>query len=123
MQIKETIGVSLPGSVEGPPLEDVVVLVDSAGVALGVQRAFSARVRGVRDGGSGLLASRCVEIPLVGSNGEVSGILCHTGARSDTRGAVAPRRRENRPRTGCYGTPARGRATLSFRSSHWLMRA
>ena len=94
MQIKETIGVSLPGSVEGPPLEDVVVLLDSAGVALGVQRAFSARVRGVRDGGSGLIASRCVEIPLVGSNGEVSGILCHTGARSDARGAVTPRRRE-----------------------------
>ena len=42
------------------------MLVDSAGVALGVQRAFSARVRGVRDGGSGLIASRCVEIPLVG---------------------------------------------------------
>jgi Histidine kinase-, DNA gyrase B-, and HSP90-like ATPase len=94
MQIKETIGVSLPGSVEGPPLEDVVVLVDSAGVALGVQRAFSARVRGVCDGGSGLIASKCVEIPLVGSNGEVSGILCHTGARSDTCGAVAPHRRE-----------------------------
>jgi hypothetical protein len=61
MQIKETIGVSFPGSVESPPLEDVVVLVDSAGVALGVQRAFSARVRGVRDGGSGIIASRCVE--------------------------------------------------------------
>jgi signal transduction histidine kinase len=89
MQIKETIGVSFPGSVESPPLEDVVVLVDSAGVALGVQRAFSARVRGVRDGGSGLITSRCVEIPLVGSDGEVSGILCHTSPRSDTRGAVA----------------------------------
>jgi signal transduction histidine kinase len=94
MQIKETIGVSLPGSVEGPPLEDVVVLVDGAGVALGVQRAFSGRVRGARGGGSGLIASRYVEIPLVGSNGEVSGILCHTGARSDSRGAVAPRKRE-----------------------------
>jgi signal transduction histidine kinase len=89
MQIKETIGVSFAGSVESPPLENVVVLADSAGVALGVQSAFSARVRGVRDGGSGLTASRCVEIPLVGSNGEVSGILCHTGPRSDTRGAVA----------------------------------
>jgi signal transduction histidine kinase len=89
MQIKETIGVSFPDSVESPPLEDVVVLVDSAGVALGVQRAFSARVRGVRDGGSGLIAPRCVEIPLVGSDGEVSGILCHTSPRSDTRGAVA----------------------------------
>jgi hypothetical protein len=79
MQIKKTIGASFPGSVESPPLEDVVVLVDSAGVALGVQRAFSARMRGGRDGGSGRIASRCVEIPLVGSGGEVSGILCHTG--------------------------------------------
>ena len=92
IQIKETSGVSLARSVESPPLEDVVVLVDSAGVALGGQRAFSARVRGVRDGGSGLIASRCVEIPLVGADGEVSGILCH--ARSDTRGAVVPRGRE-----------------------------
>jgi hypothetical protein len=60
MQIKETIGVSFPGSVERPPLEDVVVLLDGAGVALGVQRAFSARARGVRDGASGLVASRYV---------------------------------------------------------------
>jgi hypothetical protein len=93
MQIKETIGVSFPGSAESPPREDVVVLVDSAGVALGVQRAFSARVRGVCDGGSGVIASRCVEIPLIGSDGEVSGVLCHTG-RSDTRGAVAPHGQE-----------------------------
>ncbi|MER9432533.1 ATP-binding protein [Mesorhizobium sp. M0408] len=93
MQIKETIGVSFPGSIESPPLEDVVVLVDSAGVALGVRRAFSARVRVVRDG-SGLIASRCVEIPLVGLDGEVSGILCHTGPGSDTRGAVVAGGRE-----------------------------
>ena len=89
MQIKQTIGVSLPGSVERPPLEDVVVLVDGAGVALGVQRAFSARVSGVHDRGSGLVASRHVEIPLVGSDGEVSGILYRTSQHSDTQGAVA----------------------------------
>ncbi len=94
MQIKETLDVSFPGAVESPQLEDVVVLANSAGVALGVQRTFSARVRSVRDDGSGLIASRCVEIPLVGSEGEVSGILCHTGPRSGTRGAVAPRERE-----------------------------
>jgi signal transduction histidine kinase len=40
MQIKGTIDVSFLGSAERPPLEDRVVLVDSAGVALGVQRAF-----------------------------------------------------------------------------------
>ena len=89
MQIKETISVSFPGSAESPPLEDVVVLVDSAGVALGVERALSARVRGVRDGGCGQIAFRYVEIPLVGSDGEVSGILCHVSPRSETRGAVA----------------------------------
>lgn len=38
MQIKETISVSFPGSVESPPLEDVVVLVDSASVVHGAQR-------------------------------------------------------------------------------------
>jgi signal transduction histidine kinase len=94
MQIKETIGVSSPGSVESPPLEDVVVLVDGAGGALGVQRAFSARVRDVRDGGSGLIASRCVEIPVVGSDGEVSGVLCHTSPPSAMRGTVATGERE-----------------------------
>jgi len=93
MQIKET-SVSFLGSVEGPLPEDVVVLVDSAGVALGVQRAFSAKVRSARDCDNGLIAPRSVEIPLVGPDGEVSGILCHTGPRSDTRGAVAPCGRE-----------------------------
>jgi nitrogen-specific signal transduction histidine kinase len=94
MQIRETIGVSFPCSVESQPLDDVVVLVDSAGVALGVRRAFSARVRGGRDGSSGVIGSRCVEIPLVGPDGEVSGVLCHTSPGSDTRGAVATGGRE-----------------------------
>jgi hypothetical protein len=102
MQIKQTIGVSFPGSVESPPLEDVVVLVDSAGVALGVQRAFSARVRSVRDDGRGRIAARCVVIPLVGSEGEVSGILCHTGPRYRLP-AVTQRRRipRRQPSDGC----------------------
>ena len=91
MQIKETPDVSFPRVVESPPLEDVVVLADNAGVALGVQRAFSARVRSVRDDGSGLIASRCVEIPLVGRDGEISGVLCRTAPRSDTRGVFSSR--------------------------------
>ena len=78
MQIKETLDVSFPSAVESPPLEDVVVLADSAGVTLGVQRAFSARVRSVRDDGSGLIASKCVEIPLVGRESEITGVLCRT---------------------------------------------
>ena len=48
----------------------------SAWTAACVQRKDAG---GGRDGGSGRIASRCVEIPLVGSGGEVSGILCHTG--------------------------------------------
>ena len=91
MQVKETPDVSFPGVVESFPLEDVVVLADNAGVALGVQRAFSARVRSVRDDGSGLIASKCVEIPLVGCDGEISGVLCRTAPRSDTRGVFSSR--------------------------------
>ena len=98
MQIKETLDVSFPGAVESSPLEDVVVLADSAGVALGVQRAFSARVRSVRNDGSGLIASRCVEIPLVGSDGEISGILCRT-AHGPTRAARSPLAGRRRVRT------------------------
>jgi signal transduction histidine kinase len=70
------------------------VLADSAGVALGVQRAFSARVRSVRDDGSGLIASKCVEIPIVGRDGEISGVLCLTAPQSDTRGVFSSRRPE-----------------------------
>jgi nitrogen-specific signal transduction histidine kinase len=85
MQIKETPDLSFLGVVDNPLLEDVVVLADNAGVALGVQRAFSARMQSVHDDGSGLIASRCVEIPLVGPDGEISGVLCRTVPRSDTR--------------------------------------
>jgi nitrogen-specific signal transduction histidine kinase len=90
MQIKETPDVSFPGVVESPPREDVVVLADSAGVAFGVQRAFSARVRSAREDGSDLIASRCVEIPLVGRDGEISGVLCRTAPPSDTRRVFSP---------------------------------
>jgi len=44
MQIRETIDNPSTASTESPP-EDVIVLADSAVVALGVQHAFSARVR------------------------------------------------------------------------------
>ncbi|MGY3492769.1 MULTISPECIES: sensor histidine kinase [unclassified Bradyrhizobium] len=94
MQIKETTDVSFFGVVKSPPLEDVVVLADSAGVVLGVQRAFSARVWSVCDDGSDLIASRCVEIPLVGRDGEISGVLRRPLPRSDTRGVFSSRRPE-----------------------------
>jgi len=50
MQIRETIDNPSTASTESPPPEDVIVLVDNAGVALGVQHAFSAKVRAVRPG-------------------------------------------------------------------------
>ena len=64
MQIRETIDNPATASTESPP-EDVITLVDSAGVALGVQHAFSAKTRAVRPGGVSI-ASRWVKIPLVG---------------------------------------------------------
>ena len=76
------------------------MLADSAGVALGVQRTFSARVRSVHEDGSGLIASRCVEIPLVGRDGEISGVLCRTARRSDARGVFSSRGLEGRGRSG-----------------------
>lgn len=88
MHIEETARISLPRSVERPPLENVVVLVEGAGVANGVERAFSTSVSCVRDDDIGRIASRCTEIPVVGSNGEVSGVLCHTNP-FDARAAAA----------------------------------
>jgi len=90
MQIKETAHVSFPGVVESPPLEDVVVLADSADVAIGVKRVFGARMRSVRDDDNGLIGSRCVEIPIVGRGGEISGVMCRTAPQSDTRAVRRP---------------------------------
>lgn len=92
MQIKETIGDSFRGSVESEPLEDVVVLVDSAGVAFGAQRGFSPRVRRVGD--RSFVTSRCVEIPVVGPAGEVSGVVHYSGPRSGTHLVIAPHKPE-----------------------------
>lgn len=92
MQIKETVGVSFRGPVESQSLEDVVVLVDSAGFALGAQRGFSSRVRNVGD--RGFVTSRCVEIPLVGPDGEVSGVLYYSSPRSYSHLVIAPNKPE-----------------------------
>ncbi|MDA9465551.1 hypothetical protein XH87_13390 [Bradyrhizobium sp. CCBAU 53415] len=87
MHIEETACISLPRSVERPPLENVIALVERAGVANGLERAFSTSVSCLRDDDTGRFASRCMEIPVVGSNTEVSGVLCHT--KFDARAAVA----------------------------------
>jgi signal transduction histidine kinase len=89
MQIRETIDNPSTASTESPP-EDVIVLVDSAGVALGVQHAFSAKVRAVCPGGVSI-ASRWVEIPLVGGNGQISGVPCQSMPPPDVRGALVSR--------------------------------
>ena len=83
------IGDRIPGAVERPPLEDVVVLVDGSGVAVGVERAVR-RMSCVHDDGGGR-SFRCVEIQVVGSDGEVSGILRRTDPPREARGAVADR--------------------------------
>jgi two-component sensor histidine kinase len=80
------IGETIPGGVEGSPLEDVVVLLDENGAAVGVERAVR-RMSRVHDDGDGR-SVRCVEIQVVGSDGEVSGILCHTDPPCEARGAV-----------------------------------
>src|SRR3954453_23621782 len=85
MLITKTIDNPSTAPTESPP-EDVIVLVDSAGVVPGVQHAFNARVRAVRPAGVSI-ASRWVEIPLVGGNGQISGVLCQSMPPSDVRGA------------------------------------
>ena len=91
MQIRETIDKPSTASTESPP-EDVIVLADNVGIALGVQHVFSAKVRTIRLGGVSI-ASRCVEIPLIGGNGQISGVLCQSMPPSYVRGALVSRRR------------------------------
>ena len=74
MQIKETLNVSYRG-LESTSLEDVVTLANNAGVAFGAPQAFSRKVRSISHDVSGRGASRWVEIPLVGSDGQISGVL------------------------------------------------
>jgi hypothetical protein len=57
MQIGETIDNPFTAPTESPP-EDVIVLVDSAGVALRVQHAFSAKVRARLQSQSGMACDR-----------------------------------------------------------------
>src|SRR3954451_15691577 len=85
MLITKTIDNPSTAPTESPP-EDVIVLVDSAGVVPGVQHAFNARVRAVRPAGVGI-ASRWVQIPRVGSNGQIAGELSQSMPPSDARGA------------------------------------
>jgi len=100
MLIKYSSDISFPGEVESPLPGDVVVLTDRAGVALGVQRPLGVRMRSVSDHGSGVIASRRVEIPLVGGDGEISGVLFRTAPRSSTRRAAFARGSEGESSIG-----------------------
>ena len=147
MQIRDTIDNPSTASTESPP-EDLIVLVDSAGVALAVRRmihgiegalrreaqarptlvlhrthrrptlvchwqqsadgplschwsvevqpppflpkyVFGTKVRAVRPGGVSI-ASRCLEIPLVDGNGQISGVLCQSMPPSDVSAHWSP---------------------------------
>lgn len=94
MQIKETLDISCHGALESSALDDVVVLADSAGVVLGAPRAFNPKVRSVRHDVSGLVTSRWVEIPLVGDNGKISGVLYQVAPRFNASGALSAHRPE-----------------------------
>lgn len=100
MQNKSSSDIFFPHEVESLLPEDVVVLADSAGVALGLSRLPGARGRNVGDRGASIITSRYVEIPLVGSDGEVSGILFRTAPCSGTRGVPFARGAEAERSTG-----------------------
>jgi signal transduction histidine kinase len=48
-------------------------------------------MRNIVDDDGGVIATRRVEIPVVGRNGEISGVLCQTTMRASARGAVFSR--------------------------------
>jgi signal transduction histidine kinase len=91
MQVNESLNDSPRGSLGRPALDGVVVLAHSAGVANGAPRAFGTSVL---HGASAPIALTWVEIPLVGSNGEVSGVMYRTATRPETGGMLVARRSE-----------------------------
>ncbi|WP_433996796.1 hypothetical protein [Bradyrhizobium liaoningense] len=100
MQNKSSSDIFIPHEVESLLPEDVVVLADSAGVALGLSRLPGTRGRNVGDRGASIITTRYVEIPLVGSDGEVSGILFRSAPCSGTRGVPFARGAEAERSTG-----------------------
>ena len=79
MQIRETIDNPSTASIESPP-EDVITLVDSAGVALGVQHAVSAKTRAVGPGGVSI-ASRWWKFRWSDLRGKIIGELAKDFSR------------------------------------------
>jgi anti-sigma regulatory factor (Ser/Thr protein kinase) len=92
MQINGSLNGSFRGTLERPALEEVVVLANNAGVAIGAPRAFSPSVGSVPHDVSAAIASKWVEIPLIGGDGEVSGVLYRAATTSETSGILAVHR-------------------------------
>jgi signal transduction histidine kinase len=82
MQMAESTRVSsLPlesGPVIGVLSDDIVVLAERGGVAIGPSRGFTTFMPPVRQSSKqgSPARTRSVEIPIIGSDGEISGVLC-----------------------------------------------
>jgi signal transduction histidine kinase len=82
MQIAESTRVPSPRPESNPVIgvlsDEIVVLAERGGVAIGPGRGFSTYVRPARHGArqGSPVRIRSVEIPLIGSDGEISGVLC-----------------------------------------------
>lgn len=92
MQINKT-NESCPRTLDSERFEDIVVLGDRAGLALGGQPALSARILVDDSNSNSDFASGCMEVPVLGSDGEISGVLCKA-SWYDTRGTSALRSQE-----------------------------
>jgi signal transduction histidine kinase len=100
MQIEETFKVSFRSADKPGALRGVVALSDSALAALGAPRAFSPKDRGVRHDVCGPVAPTWVEVPLVGGEGEISGVMYQSVQRSGPAGAFSVHRPEGEKMVG-----------------------
>ena len=96
MQNADGHGATAPRSKADPLVEilppDTLVLADRAGLAIGLGRLFSASV-GLRARGGAFRSApvrRSVDIPVVGPDGEVSGILLHLPPAAEFCALSAP---------------------------------
>jgi signal transduction histidine kinase len=81
MLVAEILGVSLPHSESSPVIsvrpEDIVVLAERNGVAVGSGRVSVRSAHGGKDDDPSS-AMRSVEIPVVGRDGKISGVMCRS---------------------------------------------
>lgn len=100
MDFKEPLDKSFRDSLDRTASDGVVVLADGAGVAIGMARAFGPCVRSVPQDVSAPIGSRLVEIPLVDSDGEVSGVVFRRAATSAIAGVLTAHRSRESHSTG-----------------------